>query len=153
MVCYTTPMKIIHTQDNFKTLSFAKGEEIMSVLKEYLTENNIHAAHIAGLGAADVVEIAYYNIKTKEYERHEISEAVEILNLNGNVGVKEDGEVVVHMHGTFGRKDLSVFGGHIFAMRVSGAGEIHLRVFEGTIHRAYDEETGLTLMCDVPADV
>lgn len=139
-------MNIIHEDDNFKTLSFTKGEEIMSVLKEYLATNTIHAAHIAGLGATDFVELAYYNLETKEYERHEIQEAVEILNLNGNVGVKEDGDVVIHMHGTFGRKDLSVFGGHIFAMRVSGAGEIHLRVFKGSIQRAYDEDTGLTLM-------
>lgn len=143
-------MKIIHKQDGFQTLSFSRGEEIMSTLKKYLTENDIQAAHIAGLGAADNIEIAYYNISTKEYERHTIEEEVEILNLNGNVGIKEDGEVVVHVHGTFGRKDLSVFGGHLFSMKVSGAGEIHLRVFEGAINRAYDEETGLTLMCTIP---
>lgn len=142
-------MKIVHKQDGVQTLSFSRGEEIVGVLKEYVTEKNIHAAHITGLGAADSLEIAYYNIGTKEYERHAIDEEVEILNLNGNTGVNSGGEVVVHVHGTFGRKDLSVFGGHIFSMRVSGAGEIHLQVFKGAINRAYDEETGLTLMCEV----
>lgn len=152
-LCYNLSMKIIHKQDNFKTFSFSKGEEIMITLKQYLTENKIHAAHITGLGAADSIEVAYYNLDTKEYERHQISEDLEILSLTGNVGVKEDGEIVIHIHGTFGRQDLSVLGGHLFSMRVSGAGEIHLRVFAGAINRAYDEETGLTLMCPVPTNL
>ncbi|MFT7644735.1 MAG: putative DNA-binding protein with PD1-like motif [Candidatus Paceibacteria bacterium] len=143
-------MKLIHEQNNSQTLAFARGEEMMFLLKEYFMEHKIQGAHIAGLGAADQLDIAYYNIETKEYERHRIDEEVEILNLNGNVGVNREGEIVVHMHGTFGRKDLSVFGGHIFAMKVSGAGEIHLSIFEGSINRAYDEETGLTLMCNIP---
>lgn len=142
-------MKIVHQQDSFLTLSFMKGEEIISTLKNYLIDNKIQAAHITGLGAVDVLEIAYYNLETKEYERHSINSAVEILSLNGNVGIKEDGETIVHLHGTFGRRDLSVFGGHIFSMRVSGAGEIHMRVFDGSINRNYDEETGLNLMCNL----
>jgi predicted DNA-binding protein with PD1-like motif len=143
-------MKIIHKQDNFYTLFFKRGEEVFSGLKTFLEEDNIQAAHISGLGAADELDIAYYNIKTKEYERHEMQEEVEILSLNGNVGIKEDDETVIHLHGVFGRKDLSTFGGHIFKLKISGAGEIHLRVFDGTINRAYDEETGLTTMCNVP---
>lgn len=146
-------MTIIHEQDNFKTLSFGRGEEIMITLKQYLTDNKIQAAHITGLGAADSIEVAYYNLETKEYERHQIGEDLEILNLIGNVGIKEDGEIVIHIHGTFGRRDLSVLGGHLFSIKVSGAGEIHLRVFDGAINRAYDEETGLTLMCQVPANL
>jgi len=142
-------MITVHEEDNFATLAFARGEEIMSGLQEYLEENVIKAAHIAGLGAADLIVIAYYNIDTKEYERHTIEEELEILNLNGNVGVKEDGATVIHIHGTFGKKDLSVIGGHIFSMRVSGAGEIHLRKFSGQIDRAYDEPTGLTTMCNI----
>lgn len=122
----------------------------MSTLRTHLIDNNIKAAHITGLGAADALDIAYYNISTKEYERHTIDEEVEILSLTGNVGVKPDGDIVIHIHGTFGRQDLTVFGGHLFAMKVSGAGEIHLRMFDGSISRDYDEETGLTLMCKVP---
>ncbi len=146
-------MEIIHKENNFYTFSFKKGEEVMSALREYLVQNNIKAAHISGLGAASSLEIAYYNIETKEYERHNINEDLEILSLNGNVGVKEDGETVVHLHGTFGKRDLSVIGGHIFSMQISGAGELHVITFSGEIKRAYDEETGLTLMCSVPSDL
>jgi predicted DNA-binding protein with PD1-like motif len=145
-------MKMIHQEDSFYTFSFSKGEEVMSTLQAYCAEHDIKAAHIAGLGAADTLELAYYNIKSKEYERHTIEEAVEILNLNGNIGINTAGEIVVHLHGTFGRSDLSVFGGHIFSMRISGAGELHLKIFAGEINRAYDQETGLTLMCTVSED-
>lgn len=124
----------------------------MDTLKQYLMQEEIVAGHITGLGACDALEIAYYNIHTKEYERHTIDEELEILSLNGNVGVKEDGDTVIHLHGTFGKKDLSVLGGHIFSIRVSGAGELHLRTFSGAINRAFDTETGLTLMCTVPRD-
>jgi len=142
-------MQVIHKQDNLFTLSFKKGEEVISTLKEYLVEHKITAAHIAGLGAAGSLEIAYYNIETKEYERHTINEDLEILNLNGNVGINQEGEIVIHLHGTFGKRDLSVIGGHIFSMHVSGAGELHVQTLSGAIHRAFDEETGLTLMCNV----
>jgi len=140
-------MNHIHSHEGTYTLNFAKGEEVMTGLSAFLKKENIQAGHIAGLGAASKLTIAYYNLETKEYEKKEYTENVEILSLVGNVGVKENNELVVHMHGTFGRRDFSVFGGHVFEIIISGAGEIHLAAFPGTINRAYDEDTGLTLMC------
>ena len=140
-------MKIAQKENNFYTLNFEKGDNVMSGLAEFLNKENIKAGHISGLGAASEVEIAYYNIETKEYERKVFNEEVEVLNLNGNIGVTENDELVVHIHGTFGRRDFSVFGGHVFEVKISGAGEIHIATFSGQIKRAYDEGTGLTLMC------
>lgn len=140
-------MNVIHKGKGFYTLNFAKGDEVMSGLKDFFGKEDIKAGHISGLGAASALEIAYYNLGTKEYERKQFTEDVEILSLNGNVGVKEDGELVVHVHGTFGRRDFSVFGGHVFSLTISGAGELQIAAFSGQINRAYDEETGLTLMC------
>lgn len=140
-------MNVIHSERKSYTLNFAKGEEVISGLKAFLEQEHIQAAHITGLGAASELTIAYYNLETKEYEKHTITDNVEILSLTGNVGVKENDELVIHMHGTFGKQNLSMFGGHIFSMTISGAGEIHLTAFSGQIRRAYDEDTGLTLMC------
>jgi uncharacterized protein len=139
-------MKIIYSEKDTHILNFAKGEEVMSGLAAFFKEKGIRAGHITGLGAASQITIAYYNIETKTYERKKFVENVEILSLHGNVGAKEDGEIVVHMHGVFGRKDFTVFGGHIFETVISGAGEIHISSLSGQINRAYDEETGLTLM-------
>lgn len=142
-------MQIIHSEGGTYTLNFARGDEVMAGLLDFLKEKNIKAAHLTGLGAASRVTLAYYNLATKSYEKQTVTEDVEILSLIGNAGVKEGGELVVHIHGTLGRKDLSVFGGHIFELQISGAGEIHLTTFSGSINRAYDEVTGLTLMCPV----
>lgn len=142
-------MKLIHSENGAYTLNFARGEEVMAGLAAFVRERGIRAAHLAGLGAASRLVLAYYNLETKEYEKKEFAEDVEILSLTGNVGVKEGGEAVVHLHGVFGRRDLGTFGGHIFEMTISGAGELHVASFPGAINRAYDEATGLTLMCPV----
>jgi len=140
-------MKLIYSEKESYILNFEKGEEVMSGLKTFFEEKGIKAGYVTGLGAASEVVVAYYNLETKIYEKKQIHEDVEILSLTGNVGVKEGGEIVVHIHGTFGRRDFTVFGGHIFEIVISGAGEIHVTSFEGKINRAYDENTGLTLMC------
>ena len=123
----------------------------MTQLKAFAQEKGITAAHISGLGAAASLDLAYYNLETKEYERTTIKEDVEICSLNGNIGVNAQGETIVHLHGVFGRQDLSTFGGHIFECIISGAGEIHLVAMPGTINRSFDENTGLTLLCGVLA--
>lgn len=142
-------MNLIHSANGFITLNFERGEEVIAGLKDFLKQGNISAGHITGLGAASRLELAYYNLETKEYERKVFTDDVEILSLTGNIGQKEDGELVVHMHGAFGQRDFSVFGGHIFELVISGAGEIHIASLPGFIKRAYDDETGLTLMCPI----
>src|SRR5680860_680275 len=98
-------MKVIHEHEGRYTLNFAKGDEVMAGLVAFLKEKGISAGHITGLGAASALTLAYYNLETKEYEKHSFTEDVEVLSLTGNVGVKEENEIVVHLHGTFGRKD------------------------------------------------
>lgn len=139
-------MQLIHEQAGRYTLNVEPGEDMMGALAEFASERGVHAAHITGLGAAAEVEIAYYNLDTKEYERTTITENVEICSLNGNIGVNEAGETVVHVHGVFARRDFTTFGGHIFRCVISGAGELHLATMSGSINRSYNEATGLTLM-------
>lgn len=141
-------MDLIQRSGGFLTLNARPGEELMTALQKFADEHGINAAHIAGLGAAKRLVLAYYNLETKEYEKREFADDVEILSLNGNIGRKDSGEMIVHIHGTFGRRDFSVFGGHVCECVVSGAGEIHLTIPDsGRIMRSYDEQTGLTLMC------
>lgn len=137
----------IHEHEGRYTLNVQPDEDIVAELKRFAQARNITAAHISGLGAAGEVDLAYYNLETKEYERTKIVEDLEICSLNGNIGVNIEGETIVHLHGVFGRQDRTTYGGHIFECIVSGAGEIHLVAMPGTINRAYDEGTGLTLMC------
>lgn len=137
----------IHEHEGRHTLNVQPNEDIMVEIKRFADDHDITAAHISGLGACGEVDLAYYNLETKAYERTKIIEDLEICSLNGNIGVNSVGETILHLHGVFGRQDRTTYGGHIFACIVSGAGEIHLVAMPGTINRAYDEKTGLTLMC------
>lgn len=139
-------MKTAHRHENVYTLNFDPGEEVVSGLIRFAKEENIKAGHLTGLGAASKVVLAYYNLKTKKYENKEFIEDVEIVSLIGNIAVKGDGEKVIHVHGVFGRRDFSVFGGHVVSLIVSGAGEVHFTAFPGSVNRVYSEDTGLNLM-------
>lgn len=139
-------MIVAYQENNTYILNLSRGEEFFETFRAFLQKENIKAGYFTGLGAAGALDIAYYNLATKKFERHTIEEDVEILSLVGNIAMLKD-DTVIHMHGTFGRKDLSMFGGHLFSLRVSGACEIHLIKLTGTMSRAYDEATGLNLLC------
>src|SRR3989338_11315453 len=111
-----------HKNDTY-VLNFGRGDELLSTLREFLKKENIKAGYFTGLGAAGVLDLAYYNLETKEFERHAIKEDVEILSLIGNIAMLKD-ETIIHTHGTFGKKDLSVFGANISPFQEQGGGKI-----------------------------
>lgn len=139
-------MIIAHQENNTYILNLARGEEFFATLEAFLEKENIRAGHFTGLGAAGELDIAYYNLETKKFERHSVKEDVEILSLVGNIAMLQS-KRIIHTHGTFGKRDLSMFGGHLFALHVSGACEIHFTKLSGKMTRAYDEATGLNLLC------
>jgi len=139
-------MQIAHIGTNAYVITWSRGEEVLTSLREFLASKNIRAGHFTGLGAAESLEFGFYNLETKEYEQRRTNYDVEILSLTGNVAMM-DGNYIVHMHGVFGKRDFSAFGGHVFSIQVSGACELHLTVLDGLMDRAYDEATGLNLLC------
>lgn len=139
-------MQTITSHDNQFVLSLARGEELFETLLSWAEENDIAGAALTGLGAADQLELAYYHLPTKTFERHKTDEEVEILSITGNLGTL-NGEKMLHIHGVFGKRDLTTFGGHLFKLRISGACEIHLTAFPSPLNRSFDEETGLNLLC------
>lgn len=141
-------MEIIHQASNTHIVTVRRGEEVLRSLLIYLKENNIRAGHFTGLGAAESLEIAFYNLETKEYEKKKTNFDVEILSLVGNVSLIE-GEPIIHAHGVFGKRDFSAFGGHVFELVVGGTCELHLTELDGFMTREYDEATGLRLLCPI----
>lgn len=138
-------MKEILSEQSSRVLLFEQGEDVMVELRAYAKQHQIQSAWINILGACAEVTLAYYDLHTKTYEKHVISEDLEILNVMGNIA-QMNGEPALHLHGTFGKRDLSVIGGHIFSMIISASGETHLQLLDGKIERQFDEKTGLNLM-------
>ncbi|MGE3278858.1 MAG: PPC domain-containing DNA-binding protein [Candidatus Altimarinota bacterium] len=137
-------MKEILKNPSHRILLFEAGEEIMAGLKAYAEQELIQSAWVNLLGAADELTLGYYHLQAKSFEKHELREDVEILGVMGNIAWI-NGEAALHLHGTFGKSDLSVIGGHIFSMKISVVGEVHLQVFDEKIERAMDEKLRLNV--------
>ncbi|KUO76090.1 MAG: DNA-binding protein [Clostridia bacterium BRH_c25] len=121
-----------------------KGEEVVSLLKEFCMDNGLKLGSIVGLGAADRVTIGLFNTITKEYHNRELAGEYEITNLTGNITTK-DGEVYLHLHITLGDEEYKAYGGHLNECWISGTCELVIDIVEGEIGRAFDEYSGLNL--------
>ncbi len=122
-----------------------KGDEFITSLKQITQNEHITASHFTAIGACGELTLSYYNLKEKKYEDHLFNEDMEITGIVGNCGWMND-EPIIHAHGTFGRKDLSVIGGHVKNLIVSATCEITLSILPGKIERKFDAETGLNLI-------
>lgn len=124
-----------------------KGELLIESLTKLVQDEHIKGAWVAGLGAAMGAELGYYELETQQYHWKKLEEELEITSLQGNVAWR-DGEPVLHIHGTFSRKDMSAVGGHVKELTVGGTCEILLHRWYETdgLSRSLDEETGLTLL-------
>lgn len=142
---YNDFMKIILQKENISIITVERNGEFIEELTNYCDKNKIHAAYLTAIGACGNLKLAYYNLETKQYEDHEYTNDMEICGIIGNVALV-DGKPFIHAHGTFGKQDMSVIGGHIRSMKISATCEVRLEVLTGKIERNYDEITGLKLM-------
>ncbi len=131
--------------DQIYVLKIDKGESFVHSVSELCKQEGIKNATLSGIGAVEWVKCGYYELPTKTYHFKEYDEIVEVVQVTGNVMIKESG-LFVHAHGTFSNKDNETFGGHVEDMRVGVTLEIILTPLSSAIERTYDEEIGLYLM-------
>lgn len=122
-----------------------KGEEIVTTFKQICNIHNIKSGFINGLGAAETVQIAYYNIEEKQYHHKELKGDFEIVSLSGTISIFND-EPHIHLHIVLGDEDFKITGGHLDHGIVSLTCEFMITVFDAEIHRKTDPETGLNLL-------
>ena len=138
-------MELVLSDDEKIVVRFDSGEEIFSGLTQFAKTIGLDSVFVSGLGSAKEVELGFYNAEKKEYEKTVFSEPVEILSIEGNIGLL-DTEPIVHLHGTFGLPNFQVIGGHIHRLVVSSTAELMLDSMGGELKRSFDEETGLNLL-------
>ncbi|MEX1112345.1 MAG: PPC domain-containing DNA-binding protein [Candidatus Andersenbacteria bacterium] len=127
-------------------VSVERGEEIVASLRAVCEVENITLASVSGIGAAQQIEMGYYNVRQREYSTKLFEAEHEITALIGNVS-SMNGEVYLHLHITIGDKAFNAYAGHLVKATVSGACEIIMHTVEGTLERYKDEEvTGLNLL-------
>ena len=138
-------MQIVLKDSRHYILRFDKGEEIVAGLLEFAELNEVKAAAFNGIGAANYAELGFFDLEKKTYEKQVFAEEVEIISLIGNLAVLA-GRPVLHVHGSFGRRDFSVVGGHVIGLRVSVTCEILLTLLDGRLERRPDSGLNLNLL-------
>lgn len=133
------------TMDNGYFLKLEKGEEIVQTLLDFITEKQIPAGTITGIGALKKVELGYFNRGKSEYQRKIYDGIYELLSITGNIGWFEN-TPVAHVHCQIGDAEYNVTGGHLFSGIVAVTGEIYMQVFAEKFNRAKDPEIGLNLL-------
>lgn len=118
------------------------GEVLPDALVQFCREQGIPAAVVTGLGALRDVELGYYDLESRDYQRTTLEGSWELLHLFADVATF-DGELFAHTHVVLGGPDFVARGGHLFAGTISVTGELFVRPFAAPIERRRSEEFGL----------
>lgn len=124
------------------------GENLFESIMRCAQDAKLQSASISGLGTLDDVTVAYYNLATKEYQTKLFHGMYELVSLNGNITML-DGKHFVHIHAAIGDDQYQLVGGHIMDATVGPAAEITIIPLCSPIHRQYDDQTGLKIMCPI----
>jgi predicted DNA-binding protein with PD1-like motif len=121
------------------------GCDLLEELTRISTARGISLGRIAAFGAVQKVRIGYYDQNTRVYQFLDIDKALEIVQLIGNISLK-DAKPFVHAHITLADESGKTFGGHLAPGTIVFACEFIIEALEGAeFNRSFDEETGLPL--------
>ena len=119
------------------------GDEVVKSVLEFARAQEIRAATVSAIGAMTDPVIGYFNVTSKDYDRHELSGNYEIVSLLGNIA-RKDGEPLLHAHVVLG-SSLGVYGVHLFGGTICATGEFVITPLEGELKRSIDPATNLPL--------
>jgi len=138
-------MKVIKRSGEVYVLQFERGEEVIGGLKSFCEKEEVKAGQVSMIGAAGRVELGFYYLDKKDYDKVLIDEMVEVASAQGNIAVDEKGELIIHVHGVFSTSE-KVWAGHVFSLEVGVTCEVVVRKLEGEMRREMDEGIGLKLL-------
>jgi uncharacterized protein len=125
--------------------SIPQDADLYESLSKIVIEEDIRIGKITALGAVKKAVIGYFDQTTKQYKNISVEGGHEILNLTGNVSVR-DGKPFVHAHITLSDKDGKVFGGHLMPGTTEWACEVFIDEYTGEdLIREKDKTTDLFL--------
>ncbi len=131
--------------ENGYFLRLEKGEEVLGSIVQFAAKTNIGSGAFFGLGAINNIELGYYDLETRKYEKGKFKEDMEVGNITGNITFL-DGKPFVHIHVTVSGKDLKVHTGHLFFAEVALTLEIFVFASQTKIGRKMNTVVGLNLL-------
>ena len=126
-------------------LRLEDGDDILLSLRKFVESKRVRAGQLEGIGSLKKVRLGYYDFETRKYSWQNFEEDMEILNLTGNVSIK-DATFTPHVHVALGRKDFSVLGGHLDDGSEANMVEVFVRRLPGELVKAHDEKIRLNVL-------
>ncbi|MBE6052580.1 MAG: DNA-binding protein [Clostridium sartagoforme] len=126
-------------------LRLEKGEEVIESIKKLCEKEDIKLGSISGLGASNHIVIGLFKVDEKKYYSNTFEDDFEITNLTGNIS-RMNGEVYLHIHGTFADIEGKCVGGHLNKAIISATSEIIINKIHGEVGRKFSEDIGLNLI-------
>ena len=137
-------MRVMESADGV-FVRLERGEDVHASLTALAAERGWAGAAVTGIGAVDEVEVGFYHLDRRVYERRPVPGIHELLSLTGNLSVK-DGEPFLHAHVVLMDAGFAVHGGHLFRARIAVTGEFSVRQTDLRMVRVPDEGVGLPLL-------
>lgn len=128
-----------------KLYSLKAGATIPDDIVAIAAKEKLVTARVEAIGGVDKLKLAYFNRSSKKYEEHNFKEFFEVTSLLGNITQKE-GKPFLHVHGNFGRRDLSVLGGHVMSASVFPILEVVITPTTNRALRKFNKELGLNVI-------
>ena len=137
-------MKYVKKENKYLIRLF-KDEDVFSCLEEFAAKEGLKSGMLKGIGALKDVELGFYHLDKKTYDRKEFSDDYELLSLDGNLSYLNS-KPFFHIHTVLGASDFSCVGGHLFSAKVAVTTELYFLPLDISIEREMDEEIGLNLL-------
>jgi len=128
-----------------KIYSLKAGAKIPEDILAIVSKEKVATARVEAIGGVEELRLAYFNRNSKRYEEHDFREFLEVAGILGNVTLK-DGKPFLHVHGTFGRRDLSALAGHVVTAKVFPLLEVVITPTRNRALRRFDDELGLNVI-------
>ena len=141
---------VYQVDGNTIVLILEQGEDIISAVTDVAREQNGKFGTVSGIGACEGVELNFYNLDTKTYEKQTFNEPLELISLLGNISHIDD-TPFAHLHATFGTNQYQTLSGHLTKAIVSATAEIVITMTDVDINRKHNSKIGLNLL-DLSSD-
>lgn len=139
--------KILHT-DPPRTFVVVcdRGDSVADTLLAFAEREQLGSASFTAIGGFSRATLAYFDVKTTQYEDIPVDEQVEVLTLAGDIVHGDDAGWRLHAHAVLGRRDGSTRGGHLRDAIVRPTLEVMVTESPRTVRRRHDPDTGLALI-------
>jgi len=137
----------VHTFEHGRyLLVLERGEDVLRSITSFAEKEDVGAASLQGIGAADFVRLGQYDFTVKDYRVVELRGTLEVVSLIGNISLK-DGRPFTHAHLIVTNREGQAFGGHLLeGSTCSLTLEIEIKVLGAGLPRRVDPRFNLHVL-------